>query len=291
MLNFIGFRDYPVFKAGSTLADPYVEVNWPQLRPWLDDVEPRLALAERRVRVSRYFRDKDPPEEYLYLKSQIYNFLLCIGNFYGFTRLPQPSVENRPVDLERSIHYLMKAAGWYPEEGFTYFCIAAVKGILGIELYETGKQKNNTVLVAEAESLMRSALIDFGTAESRKHELPLQYHLKGYLLCLLGYYKESAEAWKIAAERVGTSPKMHFNRACVLALLKDYAGALTSLEKAVSLAASDNLPASQKFDVNANVSSDDGREFDCFRQESPKYDQATSLAVSTSGRTFKDIMS
>lgn len=293
LLDFFSLRAYPAYKIGITLSHPYFSLDWQRWLPWLKEREVRLALEESRVRTSPYFLDPNPPKDFDAVKTQLFSFFLCLGNLYGFAKAPpsSPPRITRPIDLETAVNYLQRAIALSPRSGigYAYFCLGAIRGLLGLELFDLGI--HNPVLQGEARALMRGAIEDLQQAEKNGMRTASQYHLQGYLLFLLEETADAAQAWKTAAVMIGTSPKMYFNYACALAKLKQYTEALTALEEAVALddaLFAQNPGGYPRFDARRKSQEmAEGAEFAPFWPGSA--DLRAQHARSRTGKTFREI--
>lgn len=170
--NFLAFKQYPVVWINKKLDIPYMNLDWDKVKPWLENLEPRLAFAERRILNSRYFSDANAPQDFVYARSQIYNFLICLGNLYGFSKV-SPYKESRPIDDTRAISYLKRAKELMPKEGYAYFCSAAVQGALGIRLFEGNDPVAPHLTRGYGRALMKAAVEDLQSAEKNNHSFAL----------------------------------------------------------------------------------------------------------------------
>ena len=155
--NFLAFKQYPVVWINKRLDIPYMNLDWDKVRPWLENLEPRLAFAERRILNSRYFSDANAPQDFVYARAQIHNFVICLGNLYGFSKV-SPYKDSKPIDDTRAISYLKRAKELMPKEGYAYFCSAAVQGALGIKLFEGNYSESPHLTRGYGRALMKAAI-------------------------------------------------------------------------------------------------------------------------------------
>ncbi len=242
-MNFAQFAEYPRrMENAEGLFALNVPIKWHSFAAQrLNILEARIAVQDDRIRSSASFDEARPPSDFINARSRLFNLFLCLGNFYGFALLENPTWD-RPVDLEASEFYLRRAITLRPQIGedlrdtigYAYFCIAAVKGLLGLKLLSPDSA--TALTIAEGERLVNDALRELEIAESFAHAPPFQFHFKAYLLFRINDFRRSAAAWRRAAYSYSPpSPVMYFNYACALAKLRNYDLALTMLERAVSI--------------------------------------------------------
>ena len=186
-----------------------------------------------------------PPRDYVSARLRLFSLLVCIANFYGFAEPKNADAEMDDMFNETAISYLQRAINLKPALasaaesartlGYTYFCMAAIKGLRAHKLQSNksaGRQKTDLL----AKTLIREALLDIRMAERNRHFPPYQYHLKGFLLYDDENFEAAAAAWVTAARDYRPpSPRMYYNAACAFSKAKRYTCALNELETAVLL--------------------------------------------------------
>jgi len=280
--------EYPARRVPATLESPFLPLDWQSATPRLRALEIRATILEERIKVSPHSSEAEPPQGFVRLKTQLFTLLLCMGNLYGFAR-SRAATPDRPTDLETALYYLQKAATLAPQTGapqrttlgYAHFCIGSLKGLSGMELTA------DPALRAEARSLMAEVVDELMSAEQHEHRPSYQYHLKAYLLFLLGRVPEAADAWGMAADLWRpASPKMYFNHACALTVMARYGEALTQLETAVTIHANQGAPG---FDPKSEaVNPQTAAELRVFWPGSTN--QAARDARSASGKSFDEII-
>ena len=303
LISLYSLGTYPRVKIAETLDDPFFALDWAVITPRLSILEALVAVQEERLRSSPDFLEDKPQRDIEDARVTLFDILITLGNLHGFALLPDRNdrerlgfeVESRFVNLETAKFFLEKAIELRPKLakpqatiGYASFCLAAIKGLIGLQ---------RSVTDADSRRLINAALLDLNDAEENKHAPAYQYHLKAALLMTIGKVQEAGDAWRQAAEMWSPpSDKMFFNCACALAKSGKYKEALDELERAVAIY-DEKVEAEKKkaqtaiepphFDPRKQASDRiEGEEFEPFRSG----DTVVVNAKSTSNRTFSQIV-